>query len=638
MLREKLLYLFIFLSFLASFCIITKPIIAACALCGPAGCSGQSIRCCTDTSYDPCSANGRTCENPCDNVECTNSNQCPDNASYEQCGNQGQCTVGKQCNGGQCQYYCTGYPPCGGGGSSDTTQPVCVDSEFTVNPTVFDTTTTTFTLSGRITDNVLLDRADILCLGCYNNCTADNWYAVRAGILLSGGNATFNESNITLPTECNARISSVGKSTFAVMAWDSSGNVTCCSPANNNCYKDITYTYTAGGRITKCGTSDGVSGATVGVYNDTWGAQNKTVVTDANGYWSIAQYLRNGDGYAVRPTPVGGHYIGSAKTTTSGWNWNYCVNQNPGTQPWGDTPLGSASYECQRRSIAVAIDCAGPNGSNEWQRCNFCFDVLPCATNMTATCTSPFRVDFNWTAIPGAANNTIRVDNTSNSWHGDENAASSPGCDDYGRPGYGCYGDRWINTTSPPATSVIVTPGVAYNWSVQGMLPGETYPYYGCQQNGPSFTCPTPTPVCGQPGAPVILNPGSGTCTKTEPSTYSIRQDYNESYCYPHDAWARILQGTNKLFTSNWNANRSAIPAPGGSYTYTIWEAGSGTPLTPTPVAISLGTGDYILRTLTAANQHDAAYSCTPAVGAGVRGADSWTAPPFAATPGAAGV
>lgn len=118
---------------------------------------------------------------------------------------------------------------------------------------------------------------------------------------------------------------------------------------------------------------------TVTVYNND-PPQTVQVTTDANGKFSTAAgFAQNGDFYAVRPfSAPPALYVGPAKSISSGWNWNYCVNPTPGTLPWADTPLGSGSYECQK--FGSGIDCAGPDGTGTICRCSFKFDYAPTPT------------------------------------------------------------------------------------------------------------------------------------------------------------------------------------------------------------------------------------------------------------------
>lgn len=145
------------------------------------------------------------------------------------------------------------------------------------------------------------------------------------------------------------------------------------------------------GRITNS-QSEGIAGVQVQVYNDTWGQQTKYATTDAEGFWGIGSYLRKGDYYQVKvvgnqssPQTAPAGYTPPAKTSSNGWDWNYCVNPNVGTNPWANTPNGSSSYECQKRDIGV--DCSGPDGSGNWCRCNFVY-TAPTPTPTPINCES----------------------------------------------------------------------------------------------------------------------------------------------------------------------------------------------------------------------------------------------------------
>lgn len=110
--------------------------------------------------------------------------------------------------------------------------------------------------------------------------------------------------------------------------------------------------------------------------------QQVTVRTNSSGRFSTQGIVQANQYYAVRiagngtnPQTAPAGLTPPAKTSEAGWNWNFTTNPNPGTQPWGDTPVGSNSYESQR--AASGIDCASPNGSGRSCRCSFVYDTGP---------------------------------------------------------------------------------------------------------------------------------------------------------------------------------------------------------------------------------------------------------------------
>jgi len=130
------------------------------------------------------------------------------------------------------------------------------------------------------------------------------------------------------------------------------------------------------GYVKNCTTLAPISGVQIKTYNDTFGQRSATSTTDSSGYWEIPQIVRQNDAYAVSVTgSIPSGYVSPQKTTSLGFNWNYCINPNPGTQPWGDTPYGSGSYECQVANSGV--DCAGPDNSGTDCRCSFCYEPIP---------------------------------------------------------------------------------------------------------------------------------------------------------------------------------------------------------------------------------------------------------------------
>ncbi len=100
--------------------------------CGTTGCT----TCCTSTSgVDPCADIQRTCSEStsCGVQTCSTTSDCPNASIQDQCGGLA-CSVGKQCVGGQCQYYCIGTPPCGGGGPTPTPPPGVSTCSVTLSP------------------------------------------------------------------------------------------------------------------------------------------------------------------------------------------------------------------------------------------------------------------------------------------------------------------------------------------------------------------------------------------------------------------------------------------------------------------------------------------------------------------------
>lgn len=101
--------------------------------------------------------------------------------------------------------------------------------------------------------------------------------------------------------------------------------------------------------------------------------------TDSSGRFNTSNFIMSGQYYAVRIQTVPSNYAYLPKTSTLGWTWNFCTNNKmiPGVpvdvynQPFGDTVLGSKSYECQL--AGSQIDCAGVENKSPYatNRCSF---------------------------------------------------------------------------------------------------------------------------------------------------------------------------------------------------------------------------------------------------------------------------
>ncbi len=106
---------------------------------------------------------------------------------------------------------------------------------------------------------------------------------------------------------------------------------------------------------------------------------SKVVKTGSDGRYNVPNFIAPGQMYSVRVPLAPASLYSNAKTTTLGWTWNYCTNPNmiPGSpvdlynQPFGDTVVGSKSYECQL--AGSQIDCAGNENKSPYadQRCSF---------------------------------------------------------------------------------------------------------------------------------------------------------------------------------------------------------------------------------------------------------------------------
>ncbi len=116
-----------------------------------------------------------------------------------------------------------------------------------------------------------------------------------------------------------------------------------------------------GGRVvdgSTAGTGNGVAEVQIEIYDDGI-KQTKSAKTDKNGYFSVPDFVRKGDVYAVR---IIDNYEVRVSPNNS-WTWNLCSN--------GDQSTTSSSYECQSAGFN---DCAGPSGNDRngpVQRCNF---------------------------------------------------------------------------------------------------------------------------------------------------------------------------------------------------------------------------------------------------------------------------
>lgn len=154
---------------------------------------------------------------------------------------------------------------------------------------------------------------------------------------------------------------------------------------------------TIGGKVTST-VGTGIPNVSIQVYDDTNNKQTQTAITDSSGNWSISNFVRKEDGYAVRiPNIAPSGYIGGPKTTTSGWNVNHCAK--------ADTPLSSPSYECQS---AGYNDCAGPDGNGTSLRCNFAYSPasstpIPTIAPNTYTISGAIFVDTNNDGVKNGA-------------------------------------------------------------------------------------------------------------------------------------------------------------------------------------------------------------------------------------------
>jgi len=115
-----------------------------------------------------------------------------------------------------------------------------------------------------------------------------------------------------------------------------------------------------------------LSNINIGVINNNFG-YSEVVKTDVSGYYKTTKTFEQDIDYAVRPTPPSGY---TAATTTTASVWDYCrstgfypQNPYPTGVLWGDTPINSSSYECQKFK---RYDCANEDSSpGNICRCNF---------------------------------------------------------------------------------------------------------------------------------------------------------------------------------------------------------------------------------------------------------------------------
>lgn len=123
----------------------------------------------------------------------------------------------------------------------DTTQPACVQSAYSIDPTSFSSTNQTFLVEGTGTDNISVSSVSLQCLGCSSECSVDSWYSTGATANLGGGQAEdFSINGVTLAQECKDRATNKGSSAIAAIIVDSSGN-TSYQNTNQNCQATINY-------------------------------------------------------------------------------------------------------------------------------------------------------------------------------------------------------------------------------------------------------------------------------------------------------------------------------------------------------------------------------------------------------------
>ncbi len=113
----------------------------------------------------------------------------------------------------------------------------------------------------------------------YQNC----WIFKIPGSNITSSTQNYSETFVS--TEASA--GTVASSFQAAAARGATGNV---APV------------TIGGRVTSTGSGNpGIGGITIQIYDDTFNQQTRSVNTDANGNYSLAGFVRNGDSYRVTP-------------------------------------------------------------------------------------------------------------------------------------------------------------------------------------------------------------------------------------------------------------------------------------------------------------------------------------------------
>ncbi len=261
---------------------------------------------------------------------------------------------------------------------------------------------------------------------------------------------------------------------------------------------DYCYYEAIGGRVTdatKTTEPKGIAGVQIEVYNLDDNKKGDSV-TNGNGYWSVNDLVRAGQLYSVRvtgnqasPQTAPSGYLPPAKTNEAGWNWDYCDNATPGTNPRADTPLGSLSYECQKADSG--IDCASDNGVRD-KRCSFSYNPsLPCPTSLNAVCNANGTATFSWTAVTGAVSYTLRVNKDPyDVWNPVVVPPNSDGTRDF---------------AAGPTTNFFTHPlagGVNWQWSIHPIAVGEIYsPWQPNVCYAPILNClaiiPTSVPLVG---------------------------------------------------------------------------------------------------------------------------------------------
>lgn len=213
-------------------------------------------------------------------------------------------------------------------------------------------------------------------------------------------------------------------------------------------------------------------------------------------------------------------------------------------------PIDPTPFHAGNNLLAVAVYNDNAFEGNNPFGIQYILEVyltLDCPQNLNVTCgAGGTSVLLSWSSVVNAVSYVVRLNH-------------DPFGDWFNSGG----GDQWLSTSNTFATANI-DPDVWYDWSVQGVESGESYPFQGCAATGPQFMCPsatdTPTPT------------PTPTATPTPTSTPVVSQVHLEArypyLVYQGPAWGLPAQ-TLEVTVTGGGAPYEAlfyIAKPGQSY------------------------------------------------------------------------
>ncbi len=143
--------------------------------------------------------------------------------------------------------------------------------------------------------------------------------------------------------------------------------------------------------------------------------------------------------------------------------------------------------------MQITCSCQAPNPTSTPTPTPF-----PCPDNFNVSCAgSGTQATISWNPIAAAVKYILRLNHE----------PYDPPANWYNE----AQGDQWKEPASP-TINVAITPGANYEYDVQGVAPGEVYPYAGTRCPFNIFNCPaptaTPTPTRTPTPAEIPTQPG----------------------------------------------------------------------------------------------------------------------------------